>query len=96
MTDLVPAERVHVLEAMLGVELALRALLHPDKMNLASLGNKVPHLHWHVIARFVDDPHFPDPIWSPRRRAGERRTLSRSALVDRVRRELGTGEALSR
>jgi diadenosine tetraphosphate (Ap4A) HIT family hydrolase len=48
----------------------LRRLLQPTKVNLASLGNQVPHLHWHVIPRFADDAHFPDPVWAPRRRAG--------------------------
>ena len=43
------------------VEAALRALLAPHKMNLASLGNQVPHLHWHVVPRFADDSHFPQP-----------------------------------
>jgi diadenosine tetraphosphate (Ap4A) HIT family hydrolase len=37
-------------------------------MNLASLGNMTPHLHWHVIPRWRDDRHFPGPIWgSPQR-----------------------------
>jgi diadenosine tetraphosphate (Ap4A) HIT family hydrolase len=38
-------------------------------VNLASLGNITPHLHWHVIPRFADDPHFPNPIWAARIRA---------------------------
>jgi diadenosine tetraphosphate (Ap4A) HIT family hydrolase len=38
--------------------------MKPDKINLASLGNMTPHLHWHVIPRFVDDKHFPAPIWA--------------------------------
>jgi diadenosine tetraphosphate (Ap4A) HIT family hydrolase len=54
-------------------ETALRQLYRPDKVNLASLGNVVPHVHWHVIARFVDDAHFPDPIWAPARRAAKPR-----------------------
>jgi diadenosine tetraphosphate (Ap4A) HIT family hydrolase len=37
-------------------------------VNLASLGNVVPHLHWHVIARFADDKHFPQPIWGQAQR----------------------------
>lgn len=40
------------------------------KINLASLGNMVPHLHWHVIARFQGDPHFPSPIWAARSEDG--------------------------
>jgi diadenosine tetraphosphate (Ap4A) HIT family hydrolase len=53
------------------VEAAVREVLNPDKVNLASLGNVVPHLHWHVVPRFADDRHFPDAVWaSPRRPAG--------------------------
>jgi diadenosine tetraphosphate (Ap4A) HIT family hydrolase len=48
---------------VLAVEQALRRVLNPDKVNLASLGNMTPHLHWHVIPRFRDDRHFPNPVW---------------------------------
>jgi len=70
MTDLAPGERVRLMDAVFACESALRELFDPDKINLASLGNVVPHLHWHVIARHADDPHFPDPIWAAPRRAG--------------------------
>lgn len=70
MTDLPPAERLHLMQAVFAVEAALRELLHPDKVNLASLGNQVPHLHWHVIPRFADDKHFPDPVWASALRVG--------------------------
>jgi diadenosine tetraphosphate (Ap4A) HIT family hydrolase len=46
----------------------LRAQLAPLKMNLASLGNQTPHLHWHVIPRFADDSHFPQSVWGTRQR----------------------------
>ena len=42
---------------------ALRGLLQPDKLNVAALGNMVPQLHVHVIARFRDDPGWPAPVW---------------------------------
>jgi diadenosine tetraphosphate (Ap4A) HIT family hydrolase len=64
MTDLADAERAHFMRVVFALEAALRALLRPDKINLASLGNVIPHLHWHVIPRFRDDPHFPNPVWS--------------------------------
>jgi diadenosine tetraphosphate (Ap4A) HIT family hydrolase len=63
MTDLTEADRAHCMRVVFAVEKALRDRLHPEKMNLASLGNVTPHLHWHVVARFRDDPHFPDPVW---------------------------------
>jgi diadenosine tetraphosphate (Ap4A) HIT family hydrolase len=53
------------MEAVVVVERELMAQLQPTKINIASLGNVVPHLHWHVIARFEDDAQFPAPIWAP-------------------------------
>jgi diadenosine tetraphosphate (Ap4A) HIT family hydrolase len=70
LTDLLPADRAHVLAVVGTVEAVLRRLLRPDKVNVASLGNQVPHLHWHVIPRYRDDAHFPDAVWAPRRRTG--------------------------
>ncbi|MEC5215903.1 diadenosine tetraphosphate (Ap4A) HIT family hydrolase [Actimicrobium sp. GrIS 1.19] len=64
MTDLVPAERSTLMAAVCKVEATLREVMAPHKVNLASLGNMVPHLHWHVIPRFTDDAHFPAPIWA--------------------------------
>lgn len=76
MSDLTEADRVRLLAAVNAVEASLREVLAPDKINLASLGNQVPHLHWHVIARFVDDAHFPQPIWAARLREPDAARLS--------------------
>jgi len=84
MTDLAPGDRDHLLDVVLATETALRALLAPDKTNLASLGNQVPHLHWHVIPRFAGDAHFPDPVWAPRRRPGVAHAVDRDALSQRL------------
>ena len=70
MTDLNTAERERLMQAVFACEAAVRELFHPDKVNLASLGNQVPHLHWHVIARHSDDRNFPDPIWAAPLREG--------------------------
>ena len=67
-SDLNPAERGVCMDAVLAVEKALRAELKPTKINLAALGNMVPHLHWHVVARFDWDSHFPAPLWAPAQR----------------------------
>lgn len=74
MTDLNAGEQRHLLNVVLATEAALRQLMRPDKINLASLGNMVPHLHWHVIPRFADDAHFPQPIWSTPLRTAAPRT----------------------
>jgi len=91
MTDLDPADRSHLLAVVLAVEAALRELLAPLKVNLASLGNQVPHLHWHVIPRFADDAHFPDAVWAPRRRPGIPHRMDAAALQARLLALLGAG-----
>ncbi len=64
MTDLTSAQRNEIMAAVFTIEQVLREQLQPTKINLASLGNQVPHLHWHIIPRFVDDQQFPDAIWA--------------------------------
>ena len=67
-SDLSAAQREHCLDAVVLVEQALRQHLQPTKINLAALGNVVPHLHWQVIARFDWDSHFPAPVWASAQR----------------------------
>lgn len=88
MTDLAQPDREHVMQVVWVVEQALRTLSKPEKINLAAFGNQVPHLHWHIIPRFSDDPHFPDPIWAVRRRDGAARSLDRVALIAELARRL--------
>jgi diadenosine tetraphosphate (Ap4A) HIT family hydrolase len=83
VTDLVPADRAHLLRVVFAVEEALRSLLSPDKMNLASLGNLTPHVHWHVIPRFADDSHFPQTVWGARQREAPPRALP-AEFADRL------------
>ena len=80
MTDLDAATRQRLMRVVFAAEQALRQLMQPAKINLASLGNRVAHLHWHVIARFADDGHFPASIWSEARRAGVPHRVDRAAL----------------
>ena len=78
-SDLSVPERLLCMEAVATVEQVLRQQLPPDlrptKINLASLGNVVPHLHWHIIARYDWDNHYPDPVWATARRAPDAQQL---------------------
>ena len=76
-SDLGQDDRNLCMAAVTAVELVLREQVQPTKINLAALGNMVPHLHWHVIARFDWDSHFPAPVW-----AAAVRPLNVSALAD--------------
>lgn len=67
-SDLSAQERTACMDAVAVVETILRAKLQPTKVNLAALGNAVPHLHWHVIARFDWDSHFPGSVWASAQR----------------------------
>lgn len=75
-SDLTPSDRVECMAVVATVERVLRDQLQPTKINLAALGNMVPHLHWHVVARFADDTHFPDPVWAPARRPADEAQLA--------------------
>lgn len=73
MTDLPQPERMQLMNVVFAVETAVRSLYRPDKINLASLGNMTPHVHWHLIPRWRDDRHFPNSIWAKPQRANVRR-----------------------
>ncbi len=87
-SDLSAADRSLCMAAVNVVELALRAQLRPTKINLATLGNVVAHLHWHVIARFDWDSHFPSPVWCAPQRPPDGAALAavagRLAALDKV------------
>jgi len=76
-SDLAPTDRVACMDAVVRVERVVREHLSPDKVNLAALGNVVPHLHWHVIARFRWDSRFPAPVWAAAQRVADPAGLAR-------------------
>jgi diadenosine tetraphosphate (Ap4A) HIT family hydrolase len=79
-SDLALADQAALMGAVGTVERVLRASLAPTKINLASLGNVVPHLHWHVIARFDWDSRFPAPVWAAAARVVEPPPAARLAV----------------
>ena len=75
MTDLSHGERDHLMALVFAVEEALRHVMHPDKVNIAALGNMVPHIHWHIIPRYKDDAFFPGSAWSKKTQETQASTL---------------------
>jgi len=61
--DLADADQQRLMGEIARASRALKALLNPDKLNVAALGNAVPQLHVHIIARYRTDPAWPRPIW---------------------------------
>lgn len=94
MTDLAPAERARLMAIVFEVEAVVREVMGADKMNVASLGNMTPHVHWHVVPRFTDDRHFPSPVWAPPRRERSphpAREAAAGSIAARLRERLGAG-----
>ena len=81
MTDLSNLKRQEFMRIVFIVEAALRAILMPEKINLATLGNITPHLHWHIIPRYKLDNHFPESIWSKRKRPEKKELLESETLI---------------
>jgi diadenosine tetraphosphate (Ap4A) HIT family hydrolase len=93
-SDLAAADRRLCMEAVAKVERVLRAHLRPAKVNLAALGNAVPHLHWHIVARFDWDSHFPSPVWAlSRREASPQRVAAVESLLPALEKELAAALA---
>ena len=91
VSDLADEDRLLLNDAGYKLELAVRDVMQPRKVNVASLGNVVPHLHWHVIPRYADDAHFPAPVW-----AQAQRTTPDAVLAERRKRVPELAEAIAR
>lgn len=71
MTDLPRPLRRRIFEMLMFIEERMRDYFQPHKINLASFGNYCPHVHWHIMARYENDSHFPEPMWGKRQREGK-------------------------
>jgi len=53
------------------IEKEMIAYYNPKKINIASFGNYMPHVHWHIMARFEEDSYFPEPMWGTKQRESD-------------------------
>lgn len=89
LVDLDPAQQAQLMAEASRCSRALQRLYRPHKLNVAALGNIVPQLHLHVIARQLDDPAWPTPVWG----RVQARAYETDALVARVRELRGALES---
>jgi len=86
VTDPSELDRMLLMDVLWQVERVVREVMQPEKINLASFGNVVPHLHWHVIPRYADDVHFPQPVWGQAQLVSDAVKLqARRELLDELR-----------
>jgi diadenosine tetraphosphate (Ap4A) HIT family hydrolase len=78
--DLPAAERAVLVEEIARAGRLMQSAFRADNINTAALGNQVPQLHVHVIARFTGDAAWPNPIWSH----GPRRPMSAAERAERI------------
>ena len=65
----VPSEiKFQIYELLNMIEIEMIAYFNPKKINIASFGNYMPHVHWHIMARFEEDSYFPEPMWGTKQR----------------------------
>jgi len=79
--DLLPADRAALIEEVARASALIQQAFKADKMNVAALGNQVPQLHIHIIARFATDPAWPAPVWGQ----GPARLMSEPERTERIR-----------
>ncbi|MEA3419926.1 MAG: HIT domain-containing protein [Campylobacterota bacterium] len=65
----VPAEiKIEIYTLLDLIEKEMLSYYQPTKINIASFGNYMPHVHWHIMARFEEDSYFPEPMWGVKQR----------------------------
>ncbi len=92
MSDLSLEEQGRLMSVVFLVEQVIRDVMNPDKINLASLGNKTPHMHWHIIPRYQTDKHFPNPVWGSAMRENHPHPIDKTTalkLKNKIQKVLG-------
>jgi len=84
------AEKAEVYEALDVIEKAMLEYYHPEKINIASFGNMLPQVHWHIMARFKEDSYFPEPMWGKKQRDGAVHLPPLEPLLERIAAWLAT------
>jgi diadenosine tetraphosphate (Ap4A) HIT family hydrolase len=79
-----PEEKRAIWEALELIEREMLAVFRPEKINIAQFGNYLPHLHWHIMARFKEDSYFPEPMWGQKQRQGEYQLSGIEAFGERI------------
>lgn len=87
ITDLSTEQQITLIREISLVSSAMQNAYQPDKMNVAALGNIVPQLHIHIIARFKDDEAWPNPVWGTGSKAYSDTGLQETTAI--IMRELG-------
>jgi len=70
------------------IELQMLEYYNPDKINIASFGNYLPHVHFHIMARFEQDSYFPEPMWGKKQREADLSLPDFSPFYEKIKKSL--------
>lgn len=83
-----PEEKQMIFDALDIIEKKMLEHFKPAKINIASFGNMLPRVHWHIMARFENDSYFPEPMWGIKQRNGFECTTPMEPFLEKVKIEL--------
>lgn len=84
MSEVPAPVKLEIYELLDIIEKEMLAYYKADKINIASFGNYVPQVHWHIMARFKNDSYFPEPMWGEKQRESALTLPSFDLFVKRV------------
>lgn len=82
------AEKEAIWECLDIIEKEMLAYFNPDKINIASFGNMLPHVHWHIMARYKEDSYFPEPMWGNKQREGVAKVAPMEPFLQNLKEKL--------
>ncbi len=77
-------EKHAIWSALDNIEKIMLEYYKPEKINIASFGNILPHAHWHIMARFKNDSYFPEPMWGEKQRENTVELASFEIFIEKV------------
>ena len=90
MSQLPEGTRLEIYTILDCIEREMLDYYKADKINIASFGNYLPRVHWHIMARFVDDSYFPEPLWGKRQREASLNLPDIGVFLERVKARIET------
>jgi diadenosine tetraphosphate (Ap4A) HIT family hydrolase len=81
-------EKKSIWDALDIIEKEMLVYFKPTKINIASFGNMLPKVHWHIMARFENDSYFPEPMWGMKQREGFELKAPMEPFLEKIKREL--------
>lgn len=81
-------EKEMIWECLDSIEKEMLVYFKPDKINIASFGNMLPHVHWHIMARYKEDSYFPEPMWGTKQREGVAKVAPLEPFLQNLKKRL--------